>query len=96
MNNAVHYDRYDEVVVCELMDGRYASVTDGTADRAEAVRRLARDGYTDGQIAHRIGRRRRVVWRIRHRHGIPPAVPVGSNGHTRPHPEAPARPRAAG
>lgn len=95
MNLAVHYDRFDEVVVRRLVDGHHTSVTAGTADRAEAVRRLALAGYSDGQIAHRIGKRRRVVWRIRHRLGIPAAA-RGSNAASRPRPEAPARPWAAG
>lgn len=95
MPGAIHYDRYDEVIVRELIDGRHESLIAGTADRAEAVRRLAAAGYTDGQIAHRLGKRRRVIWRIRHRHNIPAVIRYG-NASTRPHPDAIARPIAAG
>lgn len=94
MNTPVDYAAFDEVVVLELMAGR-AVTRVRRADTAEATRRLARLGYTDGQIAYRLGCTRRAVWRIRVRHGIPAAVTPRDNGLTRPV-TAPNRLKVAG
>ena len=98
MTGQLHYDRYDEVAVTEMMAGRYIAFRPRTVDRAEAVRRLNSKGYTDGQIAYRLNCPRRTVHRIRRRRDIPTVYPVGCPGglNSRPHPDAPARPAAAG
>lgn len=89
------YDDFDQVVVDRLVAGRHPGEPIRAADAAEAVRRLAALGYSDGQIAARLGFARRSVKRIRDRRNIPAALPVGSNGHSN-YPAAPNRPRKAG
>ena len=89
------YDDFDHVVVDRLVAGRHPGEPIRAADATEATRRLAAAGYTDGQIAHRLGFTRRSVARIRARRGIPAAAPVGTCGHTRPI-DAPNRPSKAG
>jgi len=89
------YAAYDEVVVQRLLDDRLPGEPIRAADAAEATRRLARRGYSDGQIAHRLGIYRRSVIRIRHRLGIPAALTVGRNHYDRLH-DVPTRPRKKG
>lgn len=89
------YSAFDEVVVLRLVNGRRPGAPISAPDAAEATRRLAADGFTDGQIAARLGFARRSVIRIRVRLGIPAALPVGHNQHHRRH-DAPNRPRLAG
>lgn len=89
------YADFDEVLVDRLVAGRPASCPIPAADAAEATRRLAADGYTDGQIAVRLGMTRRSVVRIRHRLGIPAALRPDQGRHDRRH-DAPNRPRAEG
>lgn len=95
MNTPTDYTDFDEVVVERLVAGRHPGEPIRAADAGEATRRLARLGYSDGQIAARLGFRRRSVVRIRSRLGIPAGMPVGGNHHTQLH-AAPSRPRAAG
>lgn len=65
-------DAYDEAVVQALLLER--PVAARTVDYWEAVRRLWRERYTDGQIAARLRKRRRNVLRIRKRLGLPAIV----------------------
>lgn len=95
MNRPTDYADFDDVVVQRLVDGRHPGQLIRAADAAEATRRLAAAGYSDGQIAARLGFRRRSVFRIRRRLGIPAALTPADNGHTRAHAD-PNRPRMAG
>jgi hypothetical protein len=80
----------DTVVVDRLVDGQPVGGPIRRADRTEAVRRLAHQRYTDGQIATQLDMWRRSVIRIRHRLGLPDAgVP---NQNHRQH-AAPSRPK---
>lgn len=79
---------------CRLR-GRHDGLHIRAADAAEATRRLAELGYSDGQIAERLGFTRRAVHRIRQRRGIPAALTPHHTRYTRPH-DAPARPKAKG
>jgi hypothetical protein len=88
----VDYDDYDEVVVERIMTGARIGCPIAAADAAEAVRRLVRDGYHDGQIALKLGFNRRSVLRIRRRLGIPATLPIGGNQYTCVQ-SAPSRPR---
>lgn len=89
------YTAFDEVVVHELVAGRHRGGPVHPADAGEATRRLALLGYTDGQIAARIGCWRRTVLRIRQRLDIPAALERGQDFRKRRH-EVPGRPVAAG
>jgi hypothetical protein len=90
-----NYDDFDEVIVLRVVCGERLGTPIPAAEAAEAVRRLAQRGYDDGQIAYRLGFRRRSVVRIRQRRGIPAALPVGSNHYDRLV-DAPSRARSAG
>jgi len=90
-----NYADFDAVLVERLVRHGTDGLHIRTPDAAEATRRLAALGYSDGQIAHRLGFRRRSVVRIRQRLNIPAALTPHDNGHTRPH-DAPARPKARG
>jgi hypothetical protein len=91
-----HYDRYDHVLVERIIAGEHRG-TIGVIDAAEVVRRMARRGYSDGQIAYRLGRTTRSVLRVRRRLGIPPVVlSRGANQYALAHPEAPTRHWRAG
>jgi hypothetical protein len=94
-NRLYDYADFDTVIVDRLVGGQRPSALITAADAAEATRRLAARGYSDGQIAARLGFRRRSVHRIRKRLGIPAALTPNDNRHTRPH-DAPARPKAGG
>jgi len=85
VNKPVDYTAFDEVVVGRLVAERRLSEAIRPADAGEATRRLARLGYSDGQIAARLGIRRRSVLRIRQRLDIPAALTPRDNGYTRPH-----------
>lgn len=89
------YAVFDEVVVQRLVDGHRVGRPISAPEAAEATRRLAHLGFTDGQIAHRLGFTRRSVVRIRARLGIPAAVTPVDNQHSRRH-DAPTRPRMEG
>jgi hypothetical protein len=89
------YADYDEVIVERLVMGRRPGGLISAPDAGEATRRLAALGYSDGQIAARLGFRRRSVHRIRVRLDIPAALTPHDNRHTRQH-DAPARPKARG
>lgn len=93
--NWTDYADFDEVVVGRLVAGRHPGEPIRAADAGEATRRLAAAGYSDGQIAARLGMCRRSVYRIRCRLGIPAALTPRDNGHTRRH-DAANRPRLAG
>ncbi|GAA2696446.1 hypothetical protein [Actinoplanes palleronii] len=95
MNRPTDYMDFDEVVVGRLVAGRHPGEPIRAADAGEATRRPARQGYSDGQIAVRLGFRRRSVIRIRARLDIPAALTPNDNQMTRAH-DAPARPRAKG
>lgn len=95
MNRPTDYTDFDEIVVVRLVAGRHPGEPIRAADAGEAVRRLARQGFTDGQIADRLGFRRRSVLRIRQRLDIPAALTPHQNQHDRLH-AAPSRPRAKG
>lgn len=88
------YDHVDEIAVQRIVDGRHTGRV-GYAEAAAATRRLAAAGYSDGQIAARLGYRRRSVVRIRVRHNIPAALTPRQNAYDRQH-DAPNRPRKAG
>jgi hypothetical protein len=92
---SIDYEDYDEVVVDRIVSGTRVGSPISAPDAAEAVRRMAVAGYDDGQIALRLGFRRRSIIRIRQRLGIAPALPVGGNHLTRVHP-TPGRPRELG
>lgn len=86
---------YDPIAVERLVAGRHAG-TPTAADGWEAVRRLARMGFTDGQIALRTGYTRRSAWRIRTALGIPAVLRAnGANQYDRPVPEPSVYYRAA-
>lgn len=89
------YDAFDEVVVERLVAGHRPGEPIRAADAGEATRRLARLGYSDGQIAVRLGFNRRSVIRIRERLSIPAALKPNQNQFDRLH-NAPNRPRKAG
>ena len=89
------YDEFDEVIVQRIVSGRPIGAAIGAPEAAEATRRLAAAGYSDGQIAARLGFRRRSVFRIRRRHNIPAALTPRDNAYARQH-DAPNRPRKAG
>lgn len=90
------YTDFDEVVVERLVAGRPAVGRVRPADAGEVIRRLAGLGYSDGQIAFRLGYWRRSVGRIRRYLGVPAALPsTGINRNNRPH-DDPARPVRAG
>jgi hypothetical protein len=95
VNTPVDYADFDEVVVGRLVAGRLPGEPIRAADAGEATRRLAAAGYSDGQIAARLGFRRRSVIRIRARLGIPAALTPDQNQFDRLH-NAPNRPRMAG
>ena len=95
MNRPTDYGDYDAVVVERLVAGRHPGEPIRAADAGEATRRLARLGYSDGQIAARLGFRRRSIVRIRTRLGIPAALTPNQNQFARAH-DAPNRPRRAG
>lgn len=95
MNRPTDYADFDEIVVERLVAGRLPGEPIRAADAGEAVRRLARRGYSDGQIAEHLGFRRRSVLRIRQRLDIPAALTSSDNGHTRPI-DAPTRARVMG
>jgi hypothetical protein len=93
---ADYYASYDTVIVDRIIDGRHHGPI-RPPEAAETVRRMAASGYSDGQIAYRLGRTARNVLRIRARHGIPAALPGGgANQHHLAHPEAPTRHWRAG
>lgn len=77
------YSDFDEIEVRSIVAGRMAGKHFRPPEAAEAIRRLATAGLSDGQIAHRIGYHIRSVTRIRHDRGISSAHPVGTNRHTR-------------
>lgn len=79
------YDAFDEVVVERLVAGRRPGEPIRAAEAGEATRRLARLGYSDGQIAARLGYNRRSVIRIRTRLGIPAALTPTDNQFGRLH-----------
>lgn len=89
------YANFDPVLVDRLVHHGTDGLHIRTPDAAEATRRLAHLGYSDGQIAARLGFTRRAVHRIRQRLDIPAALTPHDNRHTRPH-DAPARPKARG
>lgn len=73
----------DMVVVTALARGVTPSRKPTIEERARAVRHLAAYGYSDSQIAERVGRSVRQVQRIRAAFDIP-GLPVGTNRFTRP------------
>jgi len=89
------YDSFDEVAVMRLVKGLHVGGHVRPEDAAEAVRRLACDGYSDGQIAYRLGYSRRGIVRIRQRRNIPPALTPMQNRYDRIH-DAPNRPKSKG
>lgn len=94
-NRLYDYTDFDAVVVERLVAGDRPGGPICAAVAAETTRRLARLGYSDGQIAARLGFTRRSVLRIRHRLGITAALKPTQNQHDRLH-DAPNRPRKAG
>lgn len=94
-NRLYDYTDFDVVVVDRLVAGQRPGAPISAADAAEATRRLAARGYSDGQIAARLGFTRRSVIRIRNRLGIAAALTPAENQHARLH-DAPNRPRKAG
>jgi hypothetical protein len=80
----------DEVLVERIIRGEHHPGRVRLAESVEVVRRMAARGYSDGQIAYRLGRPVRSVLRTRARHGIPAALPRGgANQHSR-HPGVPS------
>lgn len=94
-----NYADFDEVAVQRLMSGEELQSHHRSpiraVDVAEAVRRLAGDGYSDGQIAYLIGYTRRSIIRIRQRRGVRPALTPMQNRYDRIH-DTPNRPRLKG
>ncbi len=88
----VDYAGFDPVIVDRVIEERRVGTPLPAAESAEAVRRLAAQGYSDGQIAHRLGFTRRSVVRIRARRGIAPGVPRGTPRTV----DAPNRPKRQG
>lgn len=84
---------YDEVIVYRVaVRNEHPGGPLSAGDVAEIVRRMAAAGYSDGQIAYRIGYHARSVLRVRRAHNIPsPYPPQGCNRATLRHPEAPSR-----
>lgn len=87
-------EKIDEAVVERILSGQPAGAPRHPADTLEVVRRAARMGYSDGQIAHMLGTYRRSVIRTRRQHGIPAALP--RYGSKKPVRTAPTRARNAG
>lgn len=79
----------DIVVVERLIAGENPGAPIHRADRDEAVRRLAEQRYTDGQIATLLGMWMRSVHRIRRRLGIPAAGATNQNGRLHAVPSRP-------
>jgi hypothetical protein len=94
-NTSIDYTLFDEVAVQRLVREIRISEPITAADAAEAVRRLARDGYSDGQIAYKLGFHRRSIVRIRQRLKIRAALTPMQNRFDRIH-DSPNRPRAKG
>lgn len=65
----------DPLIVDTLIRGGEVAGRVANADADEVIRILAERGFTDGQIAHVLGRWRRSVSRRRDQLGIEPAVP---------------------
>jgi len=79
----------DVVVVDRIVSGRPVPGPIRRADREEAVRRLAQQRYTDGQIATLLGTWCRSVHRTRRRLGIPAAGVTNQNGRLHAVPSRP-------
>jgi hypothetical protein len=80
----------DFVVVDRLITGQPINGPIRRAEREEAIRRLAQQRYTDGQIATRLGTWSRSVHRTRRRLGIPAAGATNQNHRVH---AAPSRPK---
>ncbi len=89
---SINYADFDPVIVERVISGHRVGSALPAPESAEVVRRLAAQGYSDGQIAHRLGFTRRAVARIRQRRGIAPGV---MRGHC-PTVNAPSRPKRQG
>lgn len=74
---------FDHVVVGQVVNGHPVAGVIGTGSVREIVRILAAAGFSDGQIAYRIGCTRRTVGRHRAALGIV-APCKGLSGLTRP------------
>lgn len=87
----------DPYVVDLLISGAPVVGRVSNADTREVIRILVGRGYTDGQIAHVVGRPRRSVQRTRSAMGIGAAVPRHAPTNNR-HliVDAPTRPRERG
>lgn len=71
---------YDEVAVHAIaQEGYRPKSKPHPVDAAEIIRRMAKAGYSDGQIAYRIHYYIRSVVRVRSKNGIAPGLPFGSN-----------------
>lgn len=78
---------FDEIAVAAAVRGTVLGRL-APGDVWEIVRRMAAAGFSDGQIAYRIGYTLRQVLRIRTGLGIPSPC-RGRSGLTRPVPDAP-------
>src|SRR6187455_3554029 len=71
---------FDEIAVHAIAaEGHRPEKRPHPVDMVEIVRRMARAGYSDGQIAYRTHYWIRSVIRIRAKHNISPGLPFGSN-----------------
>lgn len=68
---------HDEVAVLRALSGERMTLT--RADRLECIRRLVREGRSDGEIAHRIGSTDRQVLRDRQALDLPSPIGTGHN-----------------
>jgi hypothetical protein len=80
----------DDVLVERIVSGENHPGRVRLAEAVEVVRRMAGLGYSDGQIAYRLGRSVRSVLRTRARHGIPAALPRGGANQNTRHPGVPS------
>lgn len=82
----------DPIVIERATRGEVIRQRVNKIEAIEIIRRLARQQYHDGQIAHILNRPRRSVQRTRDVHGIPPGVSRRYGSRTLPV-DAPTRPR---
>lgn len=91
---ALDPNAFDEIAVTKLVQYGHTAfaVKPCTVDFQEAIIRLVKLGYSDGQIAYLVGKSRLSVMRIRKRRSIPPAIVRGNHNTLRV--DAPTRHRS--
>jgi hypothetical protein len=83
MTAPLPFDPPDWAVVSAMVRGAAWPRVPRASEWVAAVRHMAGHGYSDAQIAARLGRAPRTIARIRAAHRIE-GLPVGTNGLTRP------------